>query len=68
MTAETDGRKYGTQCTVISKNGSVCVASSSSSSFVVVIVVIVVVVVVVVVVVGSSPFRRRVRFSSSPLK
>ena len=61
MTAETDGRKYGMQYTVISTNGRVCVASSSSSSsssFVV----------VVVVVVGSSPFRHRVHFSSSPLK
>ena len=62
MTAETDGRKYGMQYTVISMNGRVCVASSSSSSssfsFVV----------VVVVVVGSSPFRHRVHFSSSLLK
>ena len=61
VTAETDGRKYGMQYTVISMNGRVCVASSSSSSsssFVV----------VVVVVVGSSPFRHRVHFSSSLLK
>ena len=60
--AETDGRKYCMQYTVISTNGRVCVASSSSSSssssFVV----------VVVVAVGSSLFRHRVQFSSSQLK